>query len=279
MKGDTALAEGFLYISHLKIFSRYAPAPFKKEHKMFTLKSPNMKKLLAVCFIAAMALGLSSCDKEDENNSNSNSNAVTPTTLAGTLWEWAGADESGLIEFTTATEYTVTVRSNDQAKGTFTYAGTYTYSNGSGSLDVVVEGQEYHIDFTVNGNTLTATNTPTGNITMTRVQDTPQPTPTPTPTPSYPLSGTAWQGVYTDPDDGIIETMTITFGTTTCQLAAVFSDDDEVYETTGTYTFEGTLENGHGSVTTDGGVATFVVHGQNADITSEGRTVPFTRIR
>ena len=44
-KEDT---EGILYISHLKIISRYTPAPFKKEHKIFTLKPPNMKKSLKI---------------------------------------------------------------------------------------------------------------------------------------------------------------------------------------------------------------------------------------
>ena len=124
-----------------------------------------MKKILQVCFIAAMVFGLASCNKE-EGGSNSGGAATTPTSLVGTQWAYNDGEADITVSFTTASDVSVDVQT---PHGPEHYQGTYTYSNGSGTINLTVGGQEMTITFTVSGNTMAAHNTPAGDVELTRV--------------------------------------------------------------------------------------------------------------
>lgn len=124
-----------------------------------------MKKILQVCFIAAMVFGLASCNKE-EGGSNSGGAATTPTSLVGTQWAYNDGEADITVSFTTASDVSVDVQT---PHGPEHYQGTYTYSNGSGTINLTVGGREMTITFTVSGNTMAAHNTPAGDVELTRV--------------------------------------------------------------------------------------------------------------
>lgn len=161
-----------------------------------------MKRLLQVCFIAAMVFGLASCAKDD-NKPTGNGNGIgtgeTPTSLVGTTWSWS-TDGGGSLQFVTDSMAVVTVNnyhnhgdSLDRSvpKGGVFY-GTYTYSNGNGTLWLYIEGSMLEVHFTVSGNTLTATGTPDGDVVMTLVGGNPQPGPNPGGDLRNSLVGTGW---------------------------------------------------------------------------------------
>lgn len=142
-----------------------------------------MKRLLQVCFIAAMVFGLASCNK-DNNSNGGGSGPNTQTSLVGTQWAFNDGEADVTVSFPTASDVSVNVQT---PHGPEHYQGTYTYSNGSGTINLTIEGHEFNIAFTVSGNTMTAYNTPSGDVTLTQVNNQ-QPEPD-TPTS---LAGTDW---------------------------------------------------------------------------------------
>lgn len=124
-----------------------------------------MKRLLQVCFIAAMVFGLASCEKEKDNTSSGGSSAATPTSLAGTDWSYFDGEATVVVSFVSASSVEVHVSTPN---GPESYYGSYTYSNGNGTMNLTVRNQVYEITFTVNGNTMTAYDTPSGDVTLTR---------------------------------------------------------------------------------------------------------------
>lgn len=190
-----------------------------------------MKRLLQVCFIAAMVFGLASCNKEENGSDNNGSAATTPTSLVGTEWTW----DNGSIRFTTATDAIVSVNNYNPHKGEI--PATYTYADGSGVLEMDIRGhndsvEHYSIRFTVNGNKMTATGTPDGDVTLTRVSNSPT-----QPDTLASLVGTSWS--YYDGEANI----TVTFVTTSDVrvLASTPAGPEEGY---GTYSYS----NGSGSM-------------------------------
>ena len=245
-----------------------------------------MKRLLQVCFIAAMVFGLASCAKDDTKPTGNGSGTGTgeiPTSLVGTTWSWS-TDGGGSLQFVSDSMAVVTVNnyhnhgdSLDRSvpKGGVFY-GTYTYSNGNGTLWLYIDGRMMEVHFTVSGNTLTATGTPDGDVVMTLVGGNPQPGPNPG--GDYPLNGTEWQ--CTESDSTCSETYQIAFGTTNCHLA-ISSTCHDNQESDGTYVYDGTVTSGRGTITISGGKSgSFVVNGQEAIITADSsRTMTFYRTR
>lgn len=110
-----------------------------------------MKKILQVCFIAAMVFGLASCSKDDNGNPQPQPGGDYP--LNGTTWQ-TSYQEEGLyitmgVSFGTTNcllVYSDSEGDSDQATGTYTYSGTITSGRGT----ITIRGDEG--SFTVNGN-------------------------------------------------------------------------------------------------------------------------------
>lgn len=229
-----------------------------------------MKRLLQVCFIAAMVFGLASCNK-DNNSNGGGSGTDTQTSLVGTQWAFNDGEAEITISFPTASDVSVNVQT---PHGPEHYQGTYTYSNGSGTINLTIEGHEFNIAFTVSGNTMTAYNTPSGDVTLTPVGSNPQPGPQPG--GNYPLNGTTWQGSHQE--DSLYIAVSISFGTTNCLCVYADSQGHSEQET-GTYTYNGTLTSGQGTIVVDGDPATFTVNGNQASLSDgEGGSIVLTRV-
>ena len=224
-----------------------------------------MKRLLQVCFIAAMVFGLASCNK-DNNSNGGGSGTDTQTSLVGTQWAFNDGEAEITISFPTASDVAVNVQT---PRHTENYQGTYTYGNGSGAMNLTIQGREFNITFTVSGSTMTAYNTPSGDVTLTLVGSNPQPG------GNYPLNGTTWQGSFQE--GSVYITASISFGTTNCLF--VYADSESHSEQmTGTYTYNGTLTSGQGTIVIDGDPATFTVNGNQATVTIDGDSRVFTRV-
>ncbi len=170
--------------------------------------------------------------------------------LVGTGWMWTDYDDIVVVEFGDNGQVGIMVGdygNDDQS----TFMGTYTYSNGNGTISVYIEGQHYNITFTVNGNTLTAYNTPGGTITFTRMGGDPNPGPNPGGDVSNSLVGTGW--MWTDYDDIVV----VEFGDNG-QVGIMVGDygDDNQSTFMGTYTYS----NGNGTISV-------YVEGQHYNIT------------
>lgn len=220
-----------------------------------------------------MVFGLASCNKEESGSGNggNGSGPNTQTSLVGTQWAFNDGEADVTVSFPTASDVSVNVQT---PHGQEHYQGTYTYSNGSGTINLTIEGREFNIAFTVSGNTMTAYNTPSGDVTLTLVGSNPQPGPQPG--GNYPLNNTAWQSSFTDGDVDV--TMTVTFGTTNCTME-MYANGYPDESAQGTYTYSGTTTSGQGTITFNGTVATFVVDGNEASVTANGETHVFVRIR
>lgn len=96
-----------------------------------------MKKFLSICFIAAMALGFASCNKDSDDSA--------PSSLVGTTWQ-ADSNPQALVIFSTATAGTISEYGES-------IQFTYTYSNGSGTITM----QGGTGTFSVKGNKMTVT--------------------------------------------------------------------------------------------------------------------------
>lgn len=226
-----------------------------------------MKRLLQVCFIAAMVFGLASCEKDNDSSNGNGTNINTQNSLVGTTWGY----NDGEAEIRVLFETTMVKVSVQTPHGNEYYEGTYTYSNGSGTIALVDGEQTLNITFTVSGNTMNAYNTPAGNVTLTLIGSNPQPQPS----GSYPLNGTTWQTSFQE--EGITVMLSVTFYTTNCLLVFADSEGDSD-QTTGTYTYTGTLTSGQGVIYVDGEPGTFTVNGNRATVTNDGRSYVFTRV-
>lgn len=138
-----------------------------------------------------MVFGLASCGKDDNNTSGGNgSGGNTQNSLVGTQWVASDGDAQITLAFTSATDAEVSVVPPSGIRES--YRGTYTYSNGNGTLIMTADSTTYNITFTVSGNTLTAHNTPAGDVVFTRVNGNPQPGPNPGGDLRNSLEGTGW---------------------------------------------------------------------------------------
>lgn len=205
--------------------------------------------------------------------SNSPTQPDTLASLVGTSWSYYDGEANITVTFVTSSD--VRVLASTPAGPEEGY-GTYSYSNGSGSMQLDMNDTTYYITFTVSGNTLTAYGTPAGTVTLTRAGSNPQPGPGPTPGGDYPLNNTAWQSSFVE--DSVNITMTVAFGTTNCTMDT-YVNGYPSGQVQGTYTYNGTITSGQGIITLYGEAATFVVNGSEASVTADGETHVFTRIR
>ena len=228
-----------------------------------------MKKLLQVCFIAAMVFGLASCEKDNDSSNGNGTNINTQNSLVGTTWGY----NDGEAEIRVLFETTMVKVSVQTPHGNEYYEGTYTYNNGSGTIALVEGEQTLNITFTVSGNTMNAYNTPAGNVTLTLIGSNPQPQPS----GSYPLNGTTWECSEGEGQD--YEMYQITFGTTNCHLV-ISSVRHGNQQDEGTYSYDGTTAtSGRGTITLNSGKGgTFVVNGQEATVTADNRSMIFVRV-
>ena len=216
-----------------------------------------------------MVFGLTSCEKDNSGiggggGNGSGSGGNINNSIAGTQWKYSGVGEEITLDFTSATGVEIKRESNGVIQN---FDGSYTYSNGSGTISCNILGGLYNIDFTVSGNTLMASNTPSGNIVFTLIGGSnPQPNPNPGGGGSYPLNGTTWNA-----SDGDVQ-YTLTFGTTNCELSV-----NGYTQMQGTYTYNGTLTSGQGTISLSGHSGTIAVSGNQATITFDGQPLVFTR--
>ena len=135
-----------------------------------------------------MVFGLASCNKEDDNaNSGGNGGIETPTSLVGTTWGYNDGEAEVRVMF----ETTIVKVSVQTPHAPEYYEGTYTYSNGSGTIALVVR-DTMNITFTVSGNKMTANGTPAGDVVLTLISSNPQPGPQPGGDVINSLVGTEW---------------------------------------------------------------------------------------
>ena len=124
----------------------------------------NIKKLTMLLFVAATMFSLMSCNKENVNNQNTNTTTNDYAAVADTEWKWMAEDPnsiSGVISI--RVEFNgpklADLIYTDMSTGlmeTEVLMGTYTYSNGSGTL--ALEDDDYNavnVSFTISGTTMT----------------------------------------------------------------------------------------------------------------------------
>lgn len=124
----------------------------------------NIKKLTMLLFVAATMFSLMSCNKENVNNQNTNTTTNDYAAVADTEWKWMAEDPNSV-----AGVISIRVEFNGPKLADLTYTdmstglmetevlmGTYTYSNGSGTL--ALEDDDYNavnVSFTISGTTMT----------------------------------------------------------------------------------------------------------------------------
>lgn len=172
-----------------------------------------MKKILAVCFIAAMALGFASCSKDSDDSA--------PSSLVGTTWQ-ADDDPQGSIVFSTTTEGTMVYASESTSF-------TYTYSDGSGTITMHGETGT----FTVKGNKMTVTAPNGRSETFTQVSGGNGGGGGGTPSAS--LVGTNW--AYTHVDGSNVELTRLSFISATNVTLTMYVDGSVQYNVTTTYSY------------------------------------------
>ena len=124
----------------------------------------NIKKLTMLLFVAATMFTFTSCNKDDVNNQNTNTSTNDYAAVADTEWKWMAEDPnsiSGVISI--RVEFNgpklADLIYTDMSTGlmeTEVLMGTYTYSNGSGTL--ALEDDDYNavnVSFTISGTTMT----------------------------------------------------------------------------------------------------------------------------
>ena len=124
----------------------------------------NIKKLTMLLFVAATMFSLMSCNKENVNNQNTNTTTNDYAAVADTEWKWMAEDPnsiSGVISI--RVEFNgprlADLIYTDMSTGlmeTEVLMGTYSYSNGSGTL--ALEDDDYNavnVSFTISGTTMT----------------------------------------------------------------------------------------------------------------------------
>ena len=88
------------------------------------------------------------------------------------------------------------------------------------------------------------------------------------------LTGTTWQCVETLL--GVTMTRTIVFREAQCEMSYTYSEIDQ--HSTATYTYEGTLTEGHGKINLNNNEGAFTVNGEQMTLSAEGTTKTFNRI-
>lgn len=121
----------------------------------------QIKKLTALLFVAATMFAFASCEKEDDNNTTTDA----AETVAGTEWNWSAEDPnsiSGVIDLQVGFNGPILAELiyTDMSTGimqTDVLLGTYTYSNGNGTLtlDDDINNTTVNISFTISGTTMT----------------------------------------------------------------------------------------------------------------------------
>ena len=121
----------------------------------------QIKKLTALLFVAATMFTFASCEKEDDNNTTTDA----AETVAGTEWNWSAEDPnsiSGVIDLQVGFNGPILAELiyTDMSTGimqTDVLLGTYTYSNGNGTLtlDDDINNTTVNISFTISGTTMT----------------------------------------------------------------------------------------------------------------------------
>lgn len=121
----------------------------------------QIKKLTALLFVAATMFAFASCEKEDDNNTTTDA----AETVAGTEWNWSAEDPnsiSGVIDLQVGFNGPILAELiyTDMSTGimqTDILLGTYTYSNGNGTLtlDDDINNTTVNISFTISGTTMT----------------------------------------------------------------------------------------------------------------------------
>lgn len=206
--------------------------------------------------MAAMVFGLASCSKDDSSTGSNGGGNDANSSLVGTQWAGGDGDARITLAFLSATEAEVGVMPPSGVLES--YRGTYTYSNGNGTMTLPVGGETYDITFTVSGNTLTAHNTPAGDVVFTRVENGgSQPGPNPGGDLRNSLVGTGW--MYSNNDVFVV----VEFGPNS-QVGIVVSPKNGGEDMTyyGSYTYNNF--NGSISINVEGQDYTirFVVNGE-----------------
>ena len=126
-----------------------------------------MKKLFSILMVAFAMTAMVACgDKNEntENNGGDNNGSGTSQNelLEYTLWRYK-AGESGnndyvyvIISFTTSSKATVSITKGNESQ--VSYSGTYTYSNGNGTLslqNIITHEDAGTVTFSISGTSLT----------------------------------------------------------------------------------------------------------------------------
>ncbi len=263
-----------------------------------------MKKILSTMFAALAILTVVSCGKDNDSKDNSGGGSGSNTSnMSGTIWYAIDGDlQSGNytgygLTFSTQNIcglVVVTAANGEETEDA--YLGSYTYSNGRGTInlmDTTMTIDRGTATFTVNGDNLTLV----FNGKTIVMSKTPAPFPggedpedPEDPTPSHELDNTYWNYIDGDPEADNPETVTYYNVVIAGGMLAytVRTEDphaeDPVEETYfGTYTYA----NGSGSVALknqetmqDAGTATFTI---DSDVTMaftfRGETIILDKMR
>ncbi len=261
-----------------------------------------MKKILSTMFVALAMLTAASCGKDDDKNGNGGGGSTTD--LVGTSWyavdgnlqsgnykayglQFVRQDFCGYAE--------VTAVNGEETEDA--YLGSYTYSNGSGTINF--RDTTYTVDrgsatFTVNGDKLTLVfNGKT--IELTKISgDFPggggdDPDDPDDPTPSYELDGRYWN--YTEGNPDADEPETVTYYNVVCAQGYMtytvrVEDPDAEESEDATYFGTYSYSNGSGSAAmkdtetmADAGTATFTVNGATMTFTFQNKTITLEELR
>ncbi len=126
------------------------------------MKTKIIKKMALPLLVAATLLTFASCSK-DNTETNTNTHTDAPATVADSEWEWRDSNNSsGVIDIEVGfngpklADLTYTDMSTGIMQ-TDALLGTYTYSNGSGTLTLNDETNNttVNISFSVSGTTMT----------------------------------------------------------------------------------------------------------------------------
>ena len=124
----------------------------------------NIKKLTVLLFVAATMFSFVSCNKDDDNHQNTNTTTDDYAAVADTEWKWMAEDPNSV-----AGVISIRVEFNGPRLADLTYTdmstglmeteilmGTYSYSNGKGTLALEDDNfNSVNISFTISGTTMT----------------------------------------------------------------------------------------------------------------------------
>ena len=124
----------------------------------------NIKKLTMLLFVTATMFTFASCNKDDDNHQNTNTTTDDYAAVEDTDWKWMAEDPNSV-----AGVISIRVDFNGPKLADLTYTdmstglmetevlmGTYTYSNGKGTLALRDgDNNAVNISFTISGTTMT----------------------------------------------------------------------------------------------------------------------------